>query len=65
MSLNADMSIGFWVNTDKGQEQALDLSVKNCQFFFDVEYQSDANLLFNQITDITFGEIQVDFSALG
>lgn len=65
MSLNADMSISFWVNTDKGQEQAIDLSAKNCQFSFDVEYQSDANNLFNQITDITFGEIQVDFSALG
>jgi hypothetical protein len=47
MSLNADMSIGFWVNTDKGQEQALDLSVKNCQFFFNVDYQSDSNNLYN------------------
>lgn len=65
MSLNADMSISFWVNTDGRQEQALDLSVKNCQFFFDVEYQPDANYLFNQITDIIFGDINVDFSALG
>jgi len=63
MMLNADLSIEFWVNNQ--QDQALDLSVKNCIFFFDVEYQTDANYLFNQVSDVTFGDISVDFSALG
>lgn len=64
MMLNADISIGFWVNNGT-QDQALDLSVKNCLFFFEVAYQTDANYLFNQITDVVFGDISVDSSALG
>lgn len=42
LMLNADLSIEFWANNGT-QNEAIDLTVKNCIFYFEIQKVEDSN----------------------
>lgn len=66
MKINAHINIEFWVNNGTSVE-VLDLSIKNCVIYFQVNSTktSSGMSLYTQIVKLDFGDIGIDFSALG